>query len=189
MTKNDTYGFEARNRSDYDRYSALIENAIVKIMQNEKYKATKGEIGRLTGIHPNTLKRRHWECTQHLSYGEWELAKGEPTSVDQLLNALKRCRDGAQKRKAPIATDVPQSEDSKIAALTQKLNRALYHNALITVDLRKVCEQLDETKAVLASAQAMYKRDIEKMNEELQKIKKERDELTSHRLNNIPTII
>ncbi|MBI3898654.1 MAG: hypothetical protein HY308_10210 [Gammaproteobacteria bacterium] len=183
MAHDGMFGFEARNEKDFEQYSVLIENVILKMMQYPALRATKAEIGRLTKIHPNTLAQRNWRSTQDLSYGEWELAKGEPTSVNELLDAVKSYRKGAKRQKAPITTEAGQSSESRVAELTQKLSRALHHNALIAIELQKVCDQLDETRGAFDIARATYRRDIEQMTSELQKVKNERDELIDPQVN------
>lgn len=55
-----TLDFDQKNREDYDRNTAIITDALMKMAGSSKIKASISELARLSGIHRNTIRDRGW---------------------------------------------------------------------------------------------------------------------------------
>ncbi|MBM6444443.1 hypothetical protein JQF37_12525 [Pseudomonas sp. MIL9] len=55
-----TRDFDQKNREDFDRNTAILNDALMKMAGSSKIKASISELARISGIHRNTIRDRGW---------------------------------------------------------------------------------------------------------------------------------
>ncbi|QOI07294.1 MULTISPECIES: hypothetical protein [Pseudomonas syringae group genomosp. 2] len=52
--------FDDKNKLDFDKNTELLAQGIMQIASDKSLKPTAAELGRITGIHRNTIRQRRW---------------------------------------------------------------------------------------------------------------------------------
>ena len=52
--------FDDKNKHDFDKNTELLAQGIMQIASDKSLKPTAAELGRITGIHRNTIRQRRW---------------------------------------------------------------------------------------------------------------------------------